>query len=84
MQTIQAGRTLCLHPSSRMARENLEVFCDTWAACINDVSRLAKDSDAAVHGRVAADKQAYMSLPRPGVSCRSDCSCAVLRLSWCS
>jgi hypothetical protein len=50
-----------------MARENLEVFCDTWAACINDVSRLAKDSDAAVHGRLAAEKQAYMSLPKPGV-----------------
>lgn len=35
---------------------------------MNDVSRLAKESDSAVHGRVAAEKQAYMSLPRPGVS----------------
>lgn len=66
-----------------MARENVEVgwnwllfvecvhaqvFCDTWAQSVNDLSKLAKDSDAAVHGRVAAEKQAYMSLPRPGVS----------------
>lgn len=66
-QTILAGRTLCLHPSSRIARENLEVFCDTWANAVNDLSKLAKESDAICHGRVAAEKQAYMSLPKPGV-----------------
>ncbi len=32
------------------------------------MSRLAKDSDSACHGRTAAEKQAYMSLPRPGVT----------------
>lgn len=74
-----AGRTLCIHPSSRIARENVEVFCDTWAQCVNDLSRLAKETDAAASGRLAAEKQAYMSLPRPGVSQstienhRSDC-----------
>lgn len=57
-----------MHPSSRIARENLEVFCDTWSQCVNDLSRLAKETDAAVSGRLAAEKQAYMSLPRPGVS----------------
>lgn len=61
------GRTLCLHPSSRIARENLEVFCDTWAQSVNELSRLAKESDAICYGRVAAEKQAYMSLPKPGV-----------------
>lgn len=65
---VLAGRTLCLHPSSRIARENIEVFCDTWAQAVNEMSKLAKESDAAAHGRVAAEKQAYMSLPRPGVS----------------
>ncbi|CAD5206296.1 unnamed protein product [Bursaphelenchus okinawaensis] len=64
--TLLAGRTLCIHPSSRIARENLEVFCDTWASHINDLSRLSKDLDAAASGRVAAERQAYMSLPRPG------------------
>lgn len=59
---------MCIHPSSRIARENLDVFCDTWAQNINDLSRLAKELDAAVSGRIAAEKQAYMSLPRPGVS----------------
>ncbi|CCD70912.3 Alpha-catulin [Caenorhabditis elegans] len=64
--TILAGRTLCVHPSSRIARENLEVFCDTWGQAVNDLSRVAKESDVAANGRVAAEKQAYMSLPRPG------------------
>ncbi|CAI5438837.1 unnamed protein product [Caenorhabditis angaria] len=64
--TILAGRTLCVHPSSRIARENLEVFCDTWGQTVNDLSRVAKESDVAANGRIAAEKQAYMSLPRPG------------------
>ncbi|KAI6221308.1 hypothetical protein M3Y99_01559500 [Aphelenchoides fujianensis] len=78
--TSSAGRTLCIHPSSRIARENLEVFCDTWAAHINDLSRLSRDCDAAAAGRVAAERQAYMSLPRPGVSGSSslDSSCVLL------
>ena len=50
-----------------MARENVDVFCDSWAHAVNDVSRLARESDAAVHGRMAAEKHAYMSLPKPGV-----------------
>ncbi|EJD75283.1 CBR-CTN-1 protein [Loa loa] len=65
-ETLLAGRTLCIHPSSRIARENVEVFCDTWAQCVNDLSRLARETDAAASGRLAAEKQAYMSLPRPG------------------
>ncbi|GMR53086.1 hypothetical protein PMAYCL1PPCAC_23281 [Pristionchus mayeri] len=65
--TLLAGRTLCMHPSSRIARENLEVFCDTWSQILNDLSRLTKESDAASNGRLAAERQAYMSLPRPGV-----------------
>ncbi|GMT00211.1 hypothetical protein PENTCL1PPCAC_22385, partial [Pristionchus entomophagus] len=64
--TLLAGRTLCMHPSSRIARENLEVFCDTWSQILNDLSRLTKESDAASNGRLAAERQAYMSLPRPG------------------
>ncbi|CAD6184915.1 unnamed protein product [Caenorhabditis auriculariae] len=72
--TLQAGRTLCIHPSSRIARENLEVFCDTWGQAVNDLSRVAKESDVAANGRVAAEKQAYMSLPRPGVSFLSQSS----------
>lgn len=77
-----AGRTLCIHPSSRIARENLEVFCDTWAANVNDLSRIAKDLDSAASKRVMAEKQAYMSLPRPGVSCCSNSPCSLH--SFCS
>lgn len=68
LKILLAGRTLCIHPSSRIARENVEVFCDTWTQCVNDLSRLAKETDAVTSGRLAAEKQAYMSLPRPGVS----------------
>jgi hypothetical protein len=64
--TLLAGQTLCVHPSSRIARENLEVFCDTWAQNINDLSKLAKELDATSSGRVAASAAAYMSLPRMG------------------
>lgn len=35
---------------------------------MNDLARLTKELDAACSGRLAAEKQAYMSLPRPGVS----------------
>uniref|UniRef100_A0A7E4VFM7 Alpha-catulin n=1 Tax=Panagrellus redivivus TaxID=6233 RepID=A0A7E4VFM7_PANRE len=64
--TLLSGQTLCIHPSSRIARENLEVFCDTWAQHINDLSKMTKELEGAASGRVAAEKQAYMSLPRPG------------------
>lgn len=33
---------------------------------------LSKDSDTACHGKMAAEKQAYMSLPRPGVNGADD------------
>lgn len=35
---------------------------------MNDLSVLSKDSDTACHGKMAVEKQAYMSLPRPGVN----------------
>ncbi|CDW58164.1 BK channel interacting protein 2 [Trichuris trichiura] len=63
---ILAGRTYCLHPSSRIARENLQVFCETWSLAINELARLAKEVDVACHGRQVAEKQSYMSLPKPG------------------
>lgn len=63
----------------------MEVFCDTWAAHINDLSRLSKEIDAAASGRVAAEKQAYMSLPRPGVgSSSSDTSSLSERVNMLS
>ncbi|KRX88720.1 Alpha-catulin [Trichinella pseudospiralis] len=64
--TILSGRTFCLHPSSRIARENLQVFCETWSLAINELARLAKEVDVACHGRQVAEKQSYMSLPKPG------------------
>lgn len=43
-------------------------YCFNSSFQVNDLSRVAKESDVAANGRVAAEKQAYMSLPRPGVS----------------
>jgi hypothetical protein len=42
---------------------------------------LAKDLDAAASGRIAAEKQAYMSLPRPGVNSVDSLSDSVQVLS---
>ncbi|KRX85381.1 Alpha-catulin [Trichinella sp. T6] len=69
--TILSGRTFCLHPSSRIARENLQVFCETWSLAINELARLAKEVDVACHGRQVAEKQSYMSLPKPGLLCKN-------------
>lgn len=53
---------------SKKTKFVVEVFCDTWGQVLNDLSRLTKESDAAANGRQAAERQAYMSLPRPGVN----------------
>lgn len=68
---LLAGRTLSLHASSRVGRENLEVFCDAWSSSVNNLSRITRDLDIACSDKLAAEKQAYMSLPRPGVSSSS-------------
>ncbi|VDM59343.1 unnamed protein product [Angiostrongylus costaricensis] len=56
--------TDALHVNTGHCERNMR----SLAPLVNDLSRLAKESDSAACGRVAAEKQAYMSLPRPGVS----------------
>ena len=65
-QIIHAGSILGKHSSSKVARENIDVFCEAWAAHINDLSILVKDVNDVCQGRV--DRTVYLSLPRPGVS----------------
>ncbi|XP_074653442.1 alpha-catulin-like isoform X2 [Tubulanus polymorphus] len=63
-QLIYAGKTLARYNSSKIARENLDVFCDSWESQINDLSVLVKDINDVLSGK--NDRQIYMSLPRPG------------------
>ena len=63
---IDASSTLTSYPSSKIAKENFEVFGDAWASHINDLSVLVKDVNDVCQGK--PDRTVYLSLPRPGVS----------------
>uniref|UniRef100_UPI00398EF24E alpha-catulin isoform X3 n=1 Tax=Pristiophorus japonicus TaxID=55135 RepID=UPI00398EF24E len=64
-QIISAAQTLALHPSSKIAKENLDVFCEAWESQLNDMSILLKEINDVFEGR-RGEKRAYLSLPRPG------------------
>ncbi|XP_065148546.1 alpha-catulin isoform X1 [Paramisgurnus dabryanus] len=64
-QIISAAQTLALHPSSKIAKENLDVFCEAWESQLCDMAILLKEINDVFEGR-RGDKKAYLSLPRPG------------------
>ncbi|ODN05767.1 Alpha-catulin, partial [Orchesella cincta] len=64
-QVVVAARTLCSNPTSKIAKENLEVFIDMWQSLMDDVATLANEIAEVCRTR-AMNKQVYMSLPRPG------------------
>ncbi|KAG7469777.1 hypothetical protein MATL_G00132410 [Megalops atlanticus] len=64
-QIISAAQTLALHPSSKIAKENLEVFSEAWESQLSDLSILLKEINDVFEGR-RGDKRNYLSLPRPG------------------
>ncbi|XP_066531498.1 alpha-catulin isoform X3 [Hoplias malabaricus] len=66
-QIISAAQTLALHPNSKIAKENLDVFCEAWESQLCDMSVLLKEINDVFEGR-RGDKRAYLSLPRPGHS----------------
>uniref|UniRef100_A0A4W6CU61 Alpha-catulin n=2 Tax=Lates calcarifer TaxID=8187 RepID=A0A4W6CU61_LATCA len=66
-QIISAAQTLALHPSSKIAKENLEVFCEAWESQLCDMALLLREINDVFEGR-RGDKRPYLSLPRPGVS----------------
>ncbi|KAM0737054.1 Alpha-catulin [Formica fusca] len=63
-QVVTAAHTLARHPTSKIAKENLEVFADMWQWLMTDVTTVAKDVLELSQSR--PEKQVYMSLPRPG------------------
>ncbi|XP_053634104.1 alpha-catulin isoform X4 [Cherax quadricarinatus] len=67
-QVVTAAQTLCLYPTSKIAKENVEVFADMWLNLVGDVKSLTKDiGDQITAENKPPEKQVYMSLPRPGV-----------------
>lgn len=64
-QIISAAQTLALHPSSKIAKENLEVFCEAWESQLCDMALLIREINDVFEGK-RGDKRPYLSLPRPG------------------
>ncbi|XP_027031418.1 alpha-catulin isoform X2 [Tachysurus fulvidraco] len=64
-QIISAAQTLALHPNSKIAKENLDVFCEAWESQLCDMAVLLKEISDVFEGR-RGDKRTYLSLPRPG------------------
>ncbi|XP_043920519.1 alpha-catulin [Protopterus annectens] len=64
-QIISAAQTLAIHPSSKIAKENLDVFCEAWESQLNDMSILIREIGDVFEGR-RGEKRTYLSLPRPG------------------
>uniref|UniRef100_A0A8C5S9H2 Alpha-catulin n=1 Tax=Laticauda laticaudata TaxID=8630 RepID=A0A8C5S9H2_LATLA len=50
-QIISAAETLTLHPSSKIAKENLDVFCEAWESQLNDMSLLLREISDVLEGR---------------------------------
>uniref|UniRef100_A0A3P9N9T0 Alpha-catulin n=1 Tax=Poecilia reticulata TaxID=8081 RepID=A0A3P9N9T0_POERE len=50
-QIISAAQTLALHPSSKIAKENLEVFCEAWDSQLCDMALLLKEINDVFEGR---------------------------------
>ncbi|KAG5264767.1 hypothetical protein AALO_G00257820 [Alosa alosa] len=64
-QIVSAAQTLALHPSSKIAKENLDVFCEAWESQLCDMAVLLREINDVFEGR-RGDKKPYLSLPRPG------------------
>uniref|UniRef100_A0A8C0HV72 Alpha-catulin n=1 Tax=Balaenoptera musculus TaxID=9771 RepID=A0A8C0HV72_BALMU len=63
-QIISAAETLTLHPSSKIAKENLDVFCEAWESQISDMLTLLREISDVFEGR-RGEKYGYLSLPKP-------------------
>ncbi|KAK7833664.1 hypothetical protein U0070_020685 [Myodes glareolus] len=63
-QIISAAETLTLHPSSKIAKENLDVFCEAWESQISDMAALLREINDVFEGR-RGEKYDHLSLPKP-------------------
>lgn len=74
---ICAGQTVSMYPSSKIAKENMDVFIDVWTALIRDMSTVLSDvvdyymhADPAMqyqrsrqHCRIVAGQQQHVNRP---------------------
>ncbi|CAO2580870.1 CTNNAL1 [Lemmus lemmus] len=63
-QIISAAETLTLHPSSKIAKENLDVFCEAWESQMSDMATLLREINDVFEGR-RGEKYDHLSLPKP-------------------
>lgn len=61
-QIISAAETLTLHPSSKIAKENLDVFCEAWESQIGDMSTLLREINDVFEGRRGEKLSAYVNM----------------------
>ncbi|XP_072047455.1 LOW QUALITY PROTEIN: alpha-catulin-like [Amphiura filiformis] len=64
-QIIASALTVAINPSSKIAKESVDVFIDTWESQMNELSVLVKEISDVLRGK-NVEKQVYLSLPRPG------------------
>ncbi|XP_031632491.1 alpha-catulin isoform X2 [Contarinia nasturtii] len=65
-QVLTAARALSAHPNSKIAKENLDVFCDMWQWLSGDATSVSKELIETVQAISKPDRTEYLSLPRPG------------------
>lgn len=66
-QVLTAARGLSTHPSSKIGKENLDVFSEMWQWLSGDMTSVSKEIIETVQAVSKPDRE-YLSLPRPGVS----------------
>lgn len=68
-QIISAAQTLALHPSSKIAKENLEVFCEAWESQLCDMALLLREINDVFEGRRGQLKSLHWLSVSIQVSC---------------
>lgn len=62
-QILSACHTLCVHPTSKIAKENFDAFADVWKQLYNDLAQLSREvRDHILRG----PETAYLTLPNSG------------------
>ncbi|XP_067141907.1 alpha-catulin-like [Centruroides vittatus] len=64
-QIITSCHTLCLHPTSKIARENLDIFFDMWQAIANDFIHITHEINELCR-RQTSENAIFFPLPQLG------------------
>ena len=63
-QIISAAETSTMHPSSKIAKENLDVFHEAWESQSSDMSTLLREISDVFEGK-RGEKYSSLSFPKP-------------------